>query len=152
MATREDGQAQAWARLRAADDPHGLEFPADYDFAKLSATLLAVAMDLSRVYEAFCVLDSRYNGSVRDATFFGAIEVPVEATRDGRPAGARLSSFACLATVWGGPADAALITRVVRAHDWYVPPADLLGRPYDGPNAAYRATGGNWHGRFFGYV
>lgn len=151
MARTED-DAHTWARLRDADDPQNLEFPPDYDFDTLSAAVLAVAMDLSRVYEAFCAIDSRYNGSVRDATFFGSVEVPAKATRKGRPAGLRLSSFGGLATVWGEAADREAITAVARDRDWLVVPPELLQRPYDGVNAVYRATGGTWHGRFFDYV
>ncbi|MFF8575550.1 hypothetical protein ACF06L_30465 [Streptomyces sp. NPDC015408] len=125
------------------DDPRHLERPADFD---LDSSRECFARLVSALKERFG--PSCSSGLAQDASFYGVINVPADATGLGRPMRAVMSNFgsyfvtAEVVAGEGVPSSEAALTQefvtwldsVCTAAGCTFVPADLLREPYDGPS------------------
>uniref|UniRef100_UPI003D719CC1 hypothetical protein n=2 Tax=unclassified Streptomyces TaxID=2593676 RepID=UPI003D719CC1 len=130
------------ALLLEHDDPHDLERPADFD---LDTSRECFARLVSALRERFG--PSCSGGLAQDASFYGVIDVPADATGPGRPMRFVMSNFgdyfvtADVVVGEGVPSgDAGLTEELVTWLDGVCTaagctfvPAELLREPYDGP-------------------
>ncbi|MFF8574052.1 hypothetical protein ACF07F_15700 [Streptomyces sp. NPDC015237] len=135
--------AQIRALLLEHDDPRHLERPADFD---LDSSRECFARLVSALKERFG--PSCSSGLAQDASFYGVINVPADATGLGRPMRAVMSNFgsyfvtAEVVVGEGVPSGDAGLTQefvtwldgVCTAAGCTFVPADVLREPYDGPS------------------
>ncbi|ORT53760.1 hypothetical protein [Streptomyces sp. CB03238] len=131
------------ALLLEHDDPHHLERPADFDLATSRECFARLVSALKERFGPSC---SR--GLAQDASFYGVIDVPADATGLGRPIRVVMSNFgsyfvtADVVVGEGVPSGEAGLTEefvtwldgVCTAAGCTFVPADLLREPYDGPS------------------
>lgn len=125
------------------DDPRHLERPADFDLDRSRECFARLVSALAERFGPSCSM-----GLAQDASFYGVINVPADATGLGRPMRAVMSNFGSYfvtaeVVVGGGvPSGEAGLTQefvtwldgVCTAAGCTFVPADLLREPYDGPS------------------
>ncbi|GAB2984438.1 hypothetical protein GCM10023080_057760 [Streptomyces pseudoechinosporeus] len=131
------------ALLREHDDPRHLERPADFD---RETSRNCFARLVSAIEERFG--PSCSSGLGQDASFYGVIEVPADATGLGLPMGVAMSNFgnyfvtASMRIGEGVPSGEACLPEefvtwldgVCTAMGCTFVPTELLREPYDGPS------------------
>ena len=161
----------AWQRLRELDDPDSIERPADLDEQRLHSRFTALVHAVSVAFQCECPVDAGFP-LVQDATFYGTIRVPGEATRSGAQIVMRVSNFGSLATydleLFGAysseerhqlmdPADVARAERALTETGHEIIPIDILWNTYDGASDYWKRcfpdeTPPTWFIRFFDWV
>lgn len=161
-----------WAALLRASDEAGTRgqeagicYPRDFDRAAHQARFDRLGALLS---DAYGVPLSGGQGPYPEASFFGWIHIPPEATqtrakRTRIPFGLTViaSNFGGLATyapyssgpseAWPKvhPDDQSRVEGALTALDYVVVPREVLEEPYDGPNGWLFGATETWFGRFF---
>ena len=151
-----------WRRLRELDDPDHLERPADFDRAATAERFEMLVERLERVFRCRCTADP----DEQDASFWGTVRVPAEATRTGAQLVVCVSNFGSLVTVSVenpgaydaeetavllDPEDEARVEGALDHLGYVVVPEQELWRDYDGPSEFIVGAGhgGTWWTRFF---
>ncbi|MEV4940709.1 hypothetical protein [Streptomyces zaomyceticus] len=125
------------------DDPRHLERPANFDLDTSRECFARLVSALEERFGPSCA-----SGLAQDASFYGAIDVPADATGFGRPLRAAMSNFgsyyvtARVVADEGAPSGEAALTQefvtwfddVCQAAGCTFVPAELLREPYDGPS------------------
>jgi hypothetical protein len=134
---------QIRALLRERDDPHHLERPADFDRETARDCYTRLISAIEERFGRPCT-----SGLAQDASFYGAIEVPADATGVGLVMNVAMSNFGnyfVTATMIVGEAASVGARRppeefvtwldgVCTAMGCTFVPTELLGEPYDGPS------------------
>lgn len=132
------------ALLREHDDPRHLERPAGFDLRAAADCWAGLVSAFEDRFGPSCS-----SGLGQDASFYGVLDVPADATGLGVPLRATMSNFGgCFVTARvvageGSPSDGAdlpeeLVTwldGLCTALGCTFVPAELLREPYDGPSA-----------------
>jgi hypothetical protein len=157
---------QAWALLRALDDPEYLEVPRGYDHRATRERFDELAARLDETFGCRCGVDRE----IQDASRHGSIVVPAAALGGTAQVTVVVSNFGDLAvSTVGNPAErpsGAAPAFVAPEHLWRIAaalddlgyvtvPEHVLWTPYDGVSplgARYTADDGpSWWIRFFDY-
>lgn len=157
-------ETEVWQRMREADDPDRTEVPADYHEARLNRRFKRFARALSSTFSTRCRFDTRRNGAIQDATFFGEVTMPAGGDL---AIVVKVSSFAELASVFVRHRNRLLerenyddalrarlevVGRLLAEHGYVLIPDEAWRVPYDGRNHYFLQVGGSWGHRFFSYV
>jgi hypothetical protein len=157
-----------WVRLRELDDPVNVERPAEFDASALLDRFTKLAERLDRDFSCRCKVDAWPN--VQDASFYGTVIVPADASLSGSDIWVRVSNFGGLAVYGLGfgawdedetrvlldPRDGERVVTALQHLGYYIVPEAILRRTYDGANDSFRdlyATHPpDWFTRFFDWV
>jgi hypothetical protein len=159
--------------LRSVDEATHAEWPPDFDERQARAKFMRLVEATVREYGT----SVRYEAGfplIQDASFFGDLTIPAEATRSGVEIEIRTSNFGELATVtladrdlWDDPTavsalldedDLRTVERLLSESGYEYVPLPLLRREYDGANHAlkelYAAEGRrlSWWERYFDWL
>ncbi|MGI5196199.1 hypothetical protein ACQEVY_21515 [Streptomyces sp. CA-288835] len=132
------------ALLREFDDPQHLERPRDFDLKASAHRFAQLTHALTERFGPSCE-----SGLSQDASYYGVIDVPADATGLGRPLWVLLSNFGSFVTTgtgddWGVPSAKEGLTEefvtwldgICTAQGLTFVPIELLLEPYDGPSLA----------------
>ena len=160
----------SWRLLGIVDDAKAVERPPGFDRASVAERFEVLVLDLNGSFNCTCLVDAF--PSVQDASFYGDVIVPTEATESGGQIMIRISNFGFLAVydiegLWAHSREESHVLMNLsdrnRVEDALLKsghvavPSDLLEAPYDGPNDfgetnVPNARPPSWSVRCFGYV
>nr|AGS49731.1 hypothetical protein [uncultured bacterium esnapd14] len=156
---------QLWQLLRSLDDPHHLEFPANYHHRRERARFEQLAQRLDTDFGCQCDVDRH----VQDASLHGRIDIPASATATGHPLVVLVSNFGGLAVlavdnpgVWTDAeatellhtTDRDRVSAALGALGYTLIPEEPLWQTYDGTwePAVFSPSAGTWWNRYFDYL
>jgi hypothetical protein len=154
-----------WARLRALDDPHNLERPADFNADAAARRFTALVEHLERGFGCPCRTDAG-PGRIKDASFYGDVIVPADSTASGEDLAIRVSNFGPMAVYGLGrvgdydgldQADQERVETALEDTGYTIVPGRILWQEYDGRSDFWRTHVPNerpptWWVRFFDYL
>jgi hypothetical protein len=158
-------------RLRALDDPIYAERPADFDEKRVRDKFLGLVAGIRRTFGASVTYEAG-PPLIQDASFFGDVTIPAQATESGVEIGVRTSNFGELATffptdpdVWDEPdsteslidtGERRALEELLSQQGYEFVPLALLFADYDGANQALKdlRSGSrlNWWCRYFDWL
>jgi hypothetical protein len=169
MPTMASADDMLWARLRELDDPTHMERPADFNEDAADNRFAVLFGLVDAAFECRCTTDA--GARIQDASFYGDITVPAEATDTGRDLFIRVSNFGPMATFgswrmegdgsWRmevdepfaplARRDADRIETALAGAGYIIVSRAVLTRTYDGRAAPWGAVE-TWWDRFFAYL
>jgi hypothetical protein len=162
--------SEAWKRLRELDDPDAVERPAGFDEQAVGDRFGALVEALERLFACMCSVDAGFP-KIQDATFYGTVSVPAEATSTGGQIAVRVSNFGRIAVydleLFGAYdsderrclldlADVARVEAALDSTNHESIPVEVLWTVYDGRSDYWKGTfpsaSPTWFTRFFDWV